>query len=100
MTTLRTTIDLPAPLLREVKSRAAQAGVSMKFLLSQWVEAALRGSQLPSPACAQPMTSPHPLPSFVRSRDAQAPVQAALSNAQLNALLHEADVQRVSGKAP
>ena len=41
------------------------------------------------------MTSPHPLPSFVRSRDAQAPVQAALSNAQLNALLHEADVQRV-----
>jgi hypothetical protein len=43
MTTLaRTTLDLPAPLMREIKSRAALSGVSMKDFLAQLLQNALQ----------------------------------------------------------
>ncbi len=43
MTTLaRTTLDLPAPLMREIKSRAALSGVSMKDFLAQLLSTALQ----------------------------------------------------------
>ena len=43
MTTLaRTTLDLPAPLMREIKSRAALSGVSMKDFLAQLLSNALQ----------------------------------------------------------
>lgn len=38
----RTTLDLPAPLMREIKSRAALSGVSMKDLLAQLLQSALQ----------------------------------------------------------
>jgi hypothetical protein len=43
MSTLaRTTLDLPAPLMREIKSRAALSGVSMKDFLAQLLQSALQ----------------------------------------------------------
>ena len=38
----RTTLDLPAPLMREIKSRAALSGVSMKDFLAQLLSNALQ----------------------------------------------------------
>ena len=37
----RTTLDLPAPLMREIKSRAALSGVSMKDFLTQLLQKTL-----------------------------------------------------------
>ena len=37
----RTTLDLPAPLMREIKSRAALSGMSMKDFLAQLLARAL-----------------------------------------------------------
>jgi hypothetical protein len=97
MQALRTTLELPAPLMRDVKARAAQTGVSMKVLLTQWIEAALLRSDEPSAALqASASLSPmRPLPSFVRPKLDNLPMQPALSNAELHALLDDEDVARV-----
>ncbi len=95
MNTLRTTIDLPSPVMRDIKVRAAKAGVSMKTLLTQWVEAALRNTDSSVPTTPKVKPTKHPLPSFVRPHIAGSPVQAALSNAQLHALLADEDVQNI-----
>lgn len=39
---MRTTLDLPEPLFRELKARAAMQGVPMKQLLQHFVERGLR----------------------------------------------------------
>lgn len=39
---MRTTLDLPEPLFRELKARAALQGLPMKQLLQQFVEMGLR----------------------------------------------------------
>ncbi len=83
-------------MLRDIKVQAAQSGVSMKTLLTQWIEAALRNPA--STSADNPIaktTITHALPSFVRAPRANTPVQAALSNAQLSALLDEVDVKHV-----
>ena len=36
---MRTTLDLPDPLFREVKIRAVQQGVTLKDLLAQYIQA-------------------------------------------------------------
>jgi hypothetical protein len=96
MNTLRTTIDLPSPVLRDIKIRAAQAGVSMKTLLTQWIENALRASPNEADLSnASKVAKPHPMPSFVRPRKAKAPLQATLSNAQLHALMDDEQVLRL-----
>ncbi len=46
----RTTLDLPAPLMREIKSRAALSGVSMKDFLAQLLQNALQESPPNKPA--------------------------------------------------
>jgi hypothetical protein len=94
---MRTTLDLPTPMLRDIKVQAAQAGVSMKTLLTQWIEAALRNPTSTSIDTHVTKTvTMRPLPSFVRPPRANAPMQAALSNAQLSALLDEADAKHLA----
>jgi hypothetical protein len=63
---MRTTIDLPDPLLRHLKSKAALEGTSLKELVSQLIELGLQGareqpkgpagrSELPSLSIGQPL---------------------------------------------
>jgi hypothetical protein len=40
---MRTTIDLPDPLFREVKTRAASEGMKLRELVIRYLEAGLRG---------------------------------------------------------
>ena len=85
---MRTTLDLPDPLLREVKARAAMEGIKLKDYFARLVEAAL---QRPSLAAAQSKRSPAP----VFKRKAARPMPA-LSNAQLNALMDEQDTAKIT----
>ena len=85
---MRTTLDLPDPLLREVKARAAMEGIKLKDYFARLVEAAL---QRPSLAAAQPKRSPAP----VFKRKAARPMPA-LSNGQLNALMDEQDTAKIT----
>jgi hypothetical protein len=48
---VRTTIDLPDEILRQVKAKAALGGLKMKDLIARYVEQGLRG--------ALPPTTPH-----------------------------------------
>jgi hypothetical protein len=92
---MRTTLDLPTPMLRDIKIQAAQAGVSMKTLLTQWIEAALRQpSHVVVSSQVDVAKQQRPLPTFVRPARPNAPVQPAMSNAQLNAVLEQTDVLR------
>ncbi len=40
---VRTTLDIPDPLFKEVKTRAVQQGVKLKDLVASYIEAGLRG---------------------------------------------------------
>lgn len=85
---MRTTLDLPDPLLREVKARAAMEGIKLKEYFARLVEAAL---QRPSFAASEPKRSPAPV--FKRKVAKPMPV---LSNAQLNALMDEQDTAKLT----
>lgn len=59
MSTLaRTTLDLPSPLMREIKSRAALSGVSMKDFLAQLLQNALQEPAAKKPVKAKPDAAP------------------------------------------
>lgn len=45
---MRTTIDLPDELLRQVKAKAALGGMKLKDLITRYVEQGLRGTPPPS----------------------------------------------------
>lgn len=84
---MRTTIDLPDPLFREMKIRAAQQGLKLKDLAASYIEAGLRGSS------ASASTAPRrraPLPAAIL-RDPDQPLVPALSNRELNAVLEQDD---------
>lgn len=94
---MRTTLDLPDPLFREVKIRAVQQGVKLKDLLAQYIQAGMD-----APASAAPPTArAHiPLPYF---RKTDGPVIPARTNAELFAILEEEDIanhQRVAAQSP
>lgn len=84
---MRTTLDLPDSLLREVKARAAIEGIKLKDYFARMVEAAL---QRPPLAASQPKRSPAP----VFKRKAAKPM-TVLSNAQLNALMDQQDASKI-----
>ena len=87
---MRTTLDLPDPLFREIKIRAVQQGLKLKDLLAQYVEAGLRGPTTPSEATqSRPR---HPLPI---ARKADGTVSPARTNAQLQAILDEEDAAEI-----
>lgn len=84
---MRTTLDLPDSLMREVKARAAIEGIKLKDYFARMVEAAL---QRPSLAASLPTRSHAPV--FKRKR---AKLMPTLSNAQLNALMDQQDANKI-----
>jgi hypothetical protein len=95
---MRTTLDLPDPLFREVKARAAQSGLKLKELLTRYIEAGLRARPLPAPQLKRA-----PLPTFKEPTGVAA---QSLSNAQLQELLAKEDLESLTlawtgaGKTP
>jgi hypothetical protein len=85
---MRTTIDLPDDLFREVKTRAVQQGTTLKKLLSQYIRSGLIGQTVgtqPKP------THRNPPPVAIRRRPDH-PLTHALTNRQLNEILEEDEV--------
>jgi hypothetical protein len=97
---MRTSLDLPDPLFKEVKTRAVQQGITLKELLASFIEAGLRAPQTQEKEPA-PRKNPHPLP-VAWERVPGEPQHPALSNAELYAILDEEDIEnfhRVSGQS-
>lgn len=78
---MRTTIDLPDELIRQVKATAALNGMKLKDLITRYVEQGLRQGALPS---AGPQ----------RRRRSELPVARPVTGQALPALTN-ADVQRI-----
>ena len=86
---MRTTLDLPDSLFREVKARAAQNGMSLKDLLTRYVEAGLRSG---APDGRKPRT--RSLPPVAIRRDPSLPPTQARDNRALSELQAIEDVAR------
>jgi hypothetical protein len=84
---MRTTLDLPDPLLRELKSRAARNGQSLKSLLNDLIQ---RAMTLPSIPPAQQSG----LPVLSRLQSQPQTVQAQ-SNAQLADHTLQEDIEKL-----
>jgi len=82
---MRTTLDLPDALFRELKMRAARQGVKMKELLATYIEDGLRAGK-GARAQASPVRSPLPI-----ARRATGVPIPALSNAQIAKILDAED---------
>ena len=85
---MRTTLDLPDPLFREVKVRAAQSGLKLKELLTSYIEAGLRARPVPPNQLKR-----EPLPTL------RAPTGGAarcLSNAELQELMDKDDHENLT----
>ncbi len=76
-------------MFKEVKARAVQQGVTLKALLTAYVEAGLRGSSVSNDA-ATPGGKHHPLPVGI-PRMPDAPLHPAMTNAELCAILDAED---------
>lgn len=83
---MRTTLDLPDTLFREVKSRAAKEGLKLKELIAHYIEAGLRN---PPPPASQ--TGPYPIPVAIRRKSGE-PLTPARSNAELHEILDKEDL--------
>ena len=83
---MRTTLDLPDPLMRELKARAAMEGVKRKDYFAAIVRDAL---QKPSALAAAQVGSQVPV--STRKRIKKLPSMPALSNRQISALLDASD---------
>ena len=87
---MRTTLDLPDPLFKEVKTRAIQEGLTLKELLAIYIEAGLRNpsaAKTNAPAGGKHHALPVGIP-----RVPDAPLHPALTNAELNAILEADDL--------
>ena len=86
---MRTTLDLPDPLFREVKSRAAKEGLKLKELIAHYIETGLRG-----PVVTRTGAQGHaePLPVAILRETGKLPSKA-LSNRELHALLDDEDFE-------
>ena len=82
---MRTTLDLPDPLFRELKMRAARQGVKMKELLATFIEDGLRGGKGGRPP-APPARSPLPI-----ARRATGTAIPAFSNTEIASILDVED---------
>jgi len=83
---VRVTLDLPDPLMREAKARAAMEGVKLKDYFAAIVREAL---QRPTGTLTTPARSPVPV--FERKNPELLSTLPVLSNAQLGALLDADD---------
>jgi hypothetical protein len=96
---MRTTLEIPDPLFREVKARAAQSGLKLKELLTRYIEAGLKAPHLQSPQ-QRPKRAPLPV---LFKKTSGAPPTPALSNAELQAILDKEDIEelrRAWGETP
>ena len=82
---MRTTLDLPDPLFRELKAQAARDGLKLKELLAVYVEAGLRGRPPLLPGASR-RRSPAPL-----ARRPTGKTIPALTGAEVARLLDEED---------
>ncbi len=83
---MRTTLDLPDPLMRELKARAALEGVKLKDYFARIAQAALQ-----RPPAVQGAPKRSPVPVFQRKNAKPMPT---LSNAQLYAELDAQDAAK------
>ena len=86
---MRTTLELPDPLFREVKARAAQSGLKLKELLTRSIEAGLKAPHLQSP---QTRPKRAPLPTFGEPTGVP---HRAYSNAELQEILDREDIEQL-----
>ena len=84
---MRTTLDLPDPIFRDLKSRAAQQGLRLKDLLQQYVVEGLRKSE----ADVAVVLARSPLPNFRPGLHVEIP---SLTNAELEVILDEDQIKR------
>ncbi len=87
---MRTTLDLPDALFRELKAQAALRGMKLKDLLTLLVEQGLRGKR-------SALRRRSPLP--VARRAVPGQVTPSLPNARLNQILDDEDAQRHGQRA-
>ena len=85
---MRTTIDLPDELFREIKIRAASDGVKLKELITLYLEQGLNGASSPATTLGSPRSK---LP-VVRLKTKQA--LPDLTNADLFEILQSEDLGR------
>jgi hypothetical protein len=88
---MKTTLDLPDPLFRELKTHAVLRGLTLKALLASLIEAGLRGGTRIEAATPAPARQVPPFPVFIR-RNPDRPRTQPRSNAELHALLEEEDL--------
>ena len=86
---MRTTIDIPDPLFRRVKTKAAMDGTSLKRLITRFIEQGL-DDRSREPTHDRRGRSPLPLIRLATGR----PIPA-LSNAELDALLGREEAESI-----
>ncbi|MFT4550026.1 MAG: hypothetical protein ACI8XO_004553 [Verrucomicrobiales bacterium] len=86
---MRTTIDLPDPVFREVKTRAVQEQTTLKELLSRFILAGLRGDDRSSTARPSRRDS---LPVAIK-RNQERAFTPNLSNEELAEILEKEDLE-------
>jgi hypothetical protein len=82
---MRTTIDLPDEIFRQVKARAALSGLKLKDLVTQFVEQGLKGAISPTAPKRQRSE-------LAVVRLAQGKPLPSLSNAEIEALFVDEEV--------
>lgn len=90
---MRTTLDIPEPVLRELKTRAISNGQSLKALLNDLIERAMR---LPDASADVRVTLANTLPVLVRLQSPTPLAQQGLaSTAQLSDQLLDDDLAKL-----
>jgi len=88
---MRTTLELPDPLFREVKARAAQSGLKLKELLTRYIEAGLKAPEVQS-VTPRPKRAPLPV---LFEKTPSASTTPSLTNAELYAILEKEDIEQL-----
>lgn len=88
---MRTTMDIPDPLFRQVKARAALEGRKLKDLIAEYVSRGLLSEGLPGAADGHRARSPIPV---IQRAAATGKTIPALANAEIAAILDEEDAER------
>ena len=93
---MRTTVDLPDPLFRQVKARAALDGVKLKDLITRYIESGLRAE---GSAPSQERSQRSPLPVIAKANTGvPMPVLARAELAQLEVDEENAKYDRSVGR--
>ncbi len=87
---MRTTIDLPNDLFKEVKTRAAQQGTTLKDLMTLYIQSGLREEATPPS-----YTEHREPPPAVIPRMPNTPLIAPRDNRELHALLEDEEIKRI-----